>query len=717
MRPFFAGCPKGLEELLRAELEALGAMQLKQTIAGVNFEASWPDVYRMLIHSRLAGRLLTPIRRFPAPDPETLYTGARALAWDEHLDVDTSFAIDATVSRSAMNHSKFAALKLKDAVVDFFRDTTGKRPDVNRDYPDVRINLHIFRDEATVSIDLGGGSLHERGYRKQTGAAPLKENLAAAILIRAGWPQIAAQGGSLVDPMCGSGTFLIEGLMMAADIAPNLKRDYFGIQGWKQFDGELWQQTQNEAEERARQGLAKLAEQGTIFAGFDTDNGVLQHARDNAATAGFAKLIQFGKRDVNRWQSGHSGGYPAGLVMVNPPYGERLGDLPELPKLYEDMGKTFVRAFKDWNASVITGNPNLAKQMGLRAVKKYKLYNGAIPCELLNFTISDERIIQKDEKQPLTKSAEMVANRLRKNQKALRKWLKAEAIEAYRLYDADLPEYNAAVDIFGDHVVVSEYAPPKNVDLAKSEARLLDLMRAVETVLEVPSERLTLKQRKKGRSTQNYGRMGGSGKLMPVREGQMSFLINPRDYLDVGLFNDHRPMRRRILETAGGKDFLNLFAYTGSVTVAAALGGARSTTTVDLSNTYLDWAEKNMAHNHIEVGVKHRVIRADVTHWIKEAAPEYDLIFLDPPTFSNSKNTSGTWDVQRDHVFMIKTAARLLRQGGLLYFSTNFRRFKLDNAAFETSGLKVTDITPETIPQDYARNPKIHLCFEVRWKV
>ncbi len=718
MEKFFATTPKGLEELLAQELTQLGALELKQTIAGVSFSATWPVAYRALLWSRLASRIFYPLKSFVANDQDELYSGLKAIDWSAHMTVETRFMVDAHVSDAAISHSRFAAQRSKDAIVDHFRERSGRRPDVDREAPDLRIGVHLRGERAQVSIDLAGLALSHRGYRRDAGEAPLRENLAAAILLRAGWPEVAAEGGALVDPMCGSGTLLIEGLMMAADVAPGNLRERFGIQGWARFDAALWAEARAEACARSEQGLDRLRAQKLAFAGFDQDKEVLEHARANAERAGFTGLIQWGARALGHWKPANARGWRPGLVVVNPPYGERLGDAGELPALYAELGRVLVQTFRGWRAAVFTGNPQLGKRMGLRAEKRYKLFNGALPCELLRFKVEEEWVVKHGGKPmaagALSEGANAFRNRLRKNLDGLAKWIAAEKIEAYRVYDADMPEYNVAIDRYGDVVIVSEYAPPADVELVRSEQRLADVLTVLPEVLGVARERIALKQRRRRKGEDRYDKLERRGELVEVREHGLRFLINPFDYLDVGLFNDHRPIRARIRELAKGKRFLNLFAYTGTATVAAAVGGARQTRTVDLSHTYLEWAEHNLELNGHRLGSAHEFERADCQAWLERARGSYDLIFLDPPTFSNSKSFEGNFEVQRDHVQLILETARLLAPDGLLLFSNNFRRFRIDDEALVDHGLEVVDISAATIPPDFARNARIHCCFEIR---
>ncbi len=647
-----------------------------------------------------------PLATFPAPDPEALYAAAVAIPWEEHLTAEGTLAVDAVVAASAISHSRYAALKVKDAVVDRFRELSGTRPSIDTERPDLRLNLYLFRDQATLAIDLSGESLHRRGYRIEGAAAPLKENLAAALLLRAGWPEIAAAGGALVDPLCGSGTLLLEGALLAADIAPGLSRESFGFLRWPGHDPVLWAELLGEARERRAAGLEQLP---PLF-GCDADPAALRAAQGNAERLGLAGRISLRRSELAQLTNPAPDG-PAGLVIANPPYGERLGEVAQLEGLYATLGERLREGFPGWKAAIFTGNPELGRAIGLRARRSHAFFNGPLKCQLLHFDLYAAAGPQAGAAaRPLSEGAQMVANRLRKNLRNLGRWARREGVSCYRLYDADLPEYAVAVDRYGDLVHVQEYAPPKSIDPHQAKVRLREALAAVRAVLEVPREKVFLKVRQQQKGKEQYRKLAASGEFHEVREGECRLLVNLRDYLDTGLFLDHRPTRQLLGELAAGRDFLNLFAYTGTATVHAALGGAASTTSVDLSRTYLDWARRNLELNGLS-GPRHRLLQDDCREWLKRETRRYGLIFLDPPTFSNSKRMDGTFDVQRDQVELLSAAAALLTDDGILIFSTNHRQFRLDQAAL--SGLVITDITRQTIPPDFARNQRIHRCWKI----
>jgi 23S rRNA (guanine2445-N2)-methyltransferase / 23S rRNA (guanine2069-N7)-methyltransferase len=719
---FFATAAKHLESLLAQELRDLGLADARETRAGARFSGTLADGYRACLWSRVASRVLLPLARFAADSPEALYAGVLEVPWEEHLAPAQTFAVHLDSVQSQISHSHFGALKAKDALVDRLRERTGSRPDVRPDHPDLQIHIYLHRDQATVSLDLSGESLHRRGYREQAVAAPLKENLAAAILLRAGWPEIAAAGGALLDPMCGSGTLPIEGALIAADIAPGLRRGYWGFLGWRQYDPAFWNELVAEAEERRAAGLERL---GPIR-GYDGDPRAVRAALANLERAGLSGRVHFERRELADAAPGRAGEH--GLVVVNPPYGERLGPspgprtpaaAPTLPSLYARLGTLLKERFVGWRAAVFTGRPELGKQMGLRALRMHTLYNGAIECRLLHFEVDPARFVS-DRPRPLPpaergEGAQMLANRLRKNTKALERWRRQHGIRCYRLYDADLPEYALAVDLYeGERlwVNVQEYAAPPSVDPKAARRRLREALGVIPEVLAIPQAQLFFKIRQPQRGKAQYERLGVSGRFHAVSENGLRFLVNFEDYLDTGLFLDHRETRRLLGELAAGRRFLNLFGYTGTASVYAAHGGALSTTTVDMSNTYLDWARRNLALNGF-AGPRHELIQADCLQWLEHArGRRYGLIFLDPPTFSTSKRMQGTLDVQRDHVALIRSALEHLEPDGTLIFSTNLRRFRMDTQAL--GDLSLTDITAATLPRDFARNPWVHACWRIQ---
>jgi 23S rRNA (guanine2445-N2)-methyltransferase / 23S rRNA (guanine2069-N7)-methyltransferase len=719
---FFATAARGLEPLLARELAGFGAVAVKEQGGGVAFAGELACAYRSCLGSRLASRILMPLVRFPLPAPDgtaALYEAARALDWPDLFDVATSFAIEVAGHSAVVTHTHYAGLKVKDAIADCFRAKTGQRPSVDTERPGLRVHLHLDKDHATLSLDLSGESLHRRGYRRAGAQAPLKENLAAAILLRSNWPALAAEGAPLLDPLCGSGTLVIEAALMAAGVAPGLQRERYGFESWLEHKPKLWRDIRAEAQARAEQGLAGPL---PTIKGQDLEAAAIRAAQDNAQRAGLARKVVFEQGDLVFARPPDS---QAGLVVTNPPYGERLGAEAEVIKIHSLLGATLKEHFGGWQAAVFTGRPDLGPRIGLRARDMYSMYNGPLPCKLLLFEVPGAA--PRD-----TVAGEDFANRLRKNLKHLSKWARRADVSCYRLYDADLPDYAVAVDLYeGDqrHLHVQEYAAPKTIDPIKAEKRLRDALVHLQQTLEVPAANIHYKLRRSQRPDTQYRKQAETGRFLEVVEHGCRLRVNLDDYLDSGLFLDHRPLRRRIQQEARGKRFLNLFCYTGSATVHAARGGAAQTVSVDLSNTYLDWAEKNLRLNGARPELfdhpppasrlpPHSLLRADCLQWLEaqaasRAAPQFDLILCDPPTFSNSKRMEEEFDIQRDHANLIRQCAQLLAPGGVLYFSNNRRGFKLDLAALE--GLQVEDITAQTLDEDFRRlpPPPPHRCWRI----
>lgn len=696
MNFLFASTARGLEELLKTELEALGASQCKVAQGGVYFQADDRVMYQSLLWSRLASRILLPLNDFDVYSDLDLYLGVQAIDWSEIFDVNDTFVVHFTGTNEEIRNSQYGALKVKDAIVDSFVRKLDQRPNVARQEADIRINVYLNKERASVALDLSGDSLHIRGYRDLAGQAPLKETLAAAIISRSGWQK----NTPMVDPMCGSGTLLIEAAMIAADRAPGLYRQHWGFNAWLKHNPELWREVVTEAQVRFRQGLKDTTSR---FYGFDIDKRVLDMARANARRAGLQDLITFNHGDAAALENPVKTDIK-GTIISNPPYGERLESEPALIALHSQFGRIVKARFPGWRLSIFSASPELLSCLQLRSEREFKAKNGPLDCVQKNYQLAETP------SETIAEISPDFANRLRKNQKKLAKWAKQQGVDCYRLYDADLPEYNVAVDIYGDKVVIQEYAPPKTVDERKARQRLFDVITATMNVLELTSNQLVLKTRQRQKGKQQYEKLAQKDDFFLVNEYNAKLLVNLTDYLDTGLFLDHRIARRMLGEMSRGKDFLNLFCYTGTATVHAGLGGAKSTTSVDMSRTYLEWAEKNLQANQL-TGRQHRLMQADCLNWLANTDEQFDLIFIDPPTFSNSKRMDGTFDVQRDHVQLITHLKRMLRRGGTVMFSNNKRGFKMDLEALTELGLKVQEITAKTLSEDFARNRQIHNCW------
>jgi 23S rRNA (guanine2445-N2)-methyltransferase / 23S rRNA (guanine2069-N7)-methyltransferase len=718
---FVASSPRGFGDLLARELRALGAQEVRERALGVEFAGPLEVAYRACLESRVAARVFLVVADFDAPSDAQFYAALRAIDWRPHVDPARTLACDFTGKHPELTHTRFGALRLKDAICDQLRDATGARPDISTERPAVRVHAHANGPKVTVSLDLSGEGLHRRGYRTQAGEAPLRENLAAGILVRAGWEEKSRTAAEFLDPMCGSGTLVIEAAMIAADMAPNARRHYFGFLGWPGHDRATWERVKGAA-------LARERRPAMIIRGVDVDDRVLDAARDNAARAGLEGVVTFARGDLTAAAPASEG---KGLLATNPPYGVRLEDNDSARALMKQLGGVLRARFGGWDAAILAGSPDAGLELGLRAERVHTVWNGALECRLLRVQVSAQaekqlihsgRTARIDESLAESPGSKMFGNRVSKNLKQLEKWAQRERVSCYRVYDADMPEYSFAIDRYAEAdservwLYVQEYTAPKTINPDAVQRRRNEALAALPGVTGIPADRIHLRQRRKTSRGEQYEKLGEKAEFRLVEEGGLRFWVNFTDYLDTGLFLDHRITRQRLRDAATHKRFLNLFAYTGSATVYAAAGRARATTTVDMSATYLDWAQRNLAVNGLS-GSQHEFLQEDCIAWLKGAVVErrtYDLIFLDPPTFSNSKRMEDIHDVQRDHRALIDRCMALLAPGGKLVFSTNAQKFKLDA---EVGALyKVTDISRATLPKDFERNARIHQCFELESK-
>lgn len=717
MQKFFATCPKGLESLVFNELQSLNVHEVKETVAGVSFSGDYVTAMRVCLYSRYASRILLVLNTFNCEDDTDLYMGANGIAYESYFEPSKTIAVSFNGSNNSIRNTQYGALRVKDAVCDRFVACSLPRPDVQKKHPDVHIIATLKKGQVTVSLDLSGSAQFWREYNRSTGIAPLKENLAAAMVTRSGF----TGESNFVDPMCGSGTLLLEAASIATDTAPGIMRRDYGFKHLKGFDAEHWNSLLNEAHERSKVGREKARAKGLVIYGFDADPFVISRAQENIKHASFEEFIKVEHRPlkdlINPCTSLND--LPT-TVVTNPPYGERMGNFNELIILYTLLGQKLREQFNGGTAAVISTSAELLSCLHLATSKSYKLFNGALECQLRVFKLgldeqAKEQVISSQE--PISSSEVTVApdfaNRLKKNLKQLNKWAQREEISAYRVYDGDLPNYNAAIDRYNDFYVIQEYQAPATIKPYVAKQRLLDLIAATIAVTQVPGEQVIVKSREKQKGDSQYvKREDATGDFLQVMEGDLYFKVNLSDYLDTGLFLDARPIRRIIRSLAANKTFLNLFAYTATASVAAAKGGALTTTSVDMSRTYLDWGVDNFKANSLDPS-KHNFVQADCLAWLsQDQAQKFDLIYIDPPTFSNSKRMEKSFDVQRDHLLMLGNLTRHLNDQGTVIFCTNKRGFKLDPLVSEY-GFTIEDITKQTFDQDFKRDLQLHSCFKL----
>lgn len=709
--------PKGIEGLLADELRGLGLAVQKTNPRGVFLEVSLEELHRLRLWSRLANRIFVILGVSRDANRTALHHAAEKIEWQRYLQPGYTIWISGQGNYGDLKHSGFAAQVVKDGLQDWCRRSGTALPEVREQDKTHRIHVSIGK-ETYILLDVLGQSLHQRGYRIEGGAAPLKENLAAALLMRAGWP---GEQSVFLDPMCGSGTLLIEAAQMALDQAPGLQTSFRSpVDPCIQNDA-LCEQLYNDALARQRAGESRW---NRLIVGSDQSPEALAIATRNIARAGLNRFISVRTEDATKALPPNN---QPGLVVTNPPYGERLGQKTELFGLYRALGEHWRKHFGGWRIGVFTSQEDLARGMGLSPDKVYRLANGPLDAQLALYSIhglEDKRKHQQEVAERLaqqsdspvaepewSEQAQMLVNRLKKNLKKRKPWAEKAGLEAWRLYDADMPEYAVAIDLYGDHALVQEYAPPKSVDPQKAEARLKDVMAVVPYVLGIPRKRIALKQRKRQKGKAQYVKLSEQRQEFPVVENGVRLLVNLEDYLDTGLFLDHRPTRHYIQQHAHHQRFLNLFCYTGAATVHACAGGARETCSVDLSQTYLDWAQRNLTLNGFSAKTN-RIVRANVMEWLAAEKSLFDLVFVDPPTFSNSKRMEGVFDVQRDHVALLDLAMSRLSAKGLLIFSTNFRKFALDESLAQC--YQIEEVTARSIPEDFGKDSRIHRCWHIR---
>lgn len=686
----------GLAELLAAELAELSLKVTLEGQAAVNVEASIEDALRICLYSRLAERVLWRVAAADVPASKAAVSLAENFHWERHLAVADAVHVEVETTRQVTTNRLVLSRE--------FIAAAPQRLNLSSTAENA-LTLHLFvaEERAELSIDLSGMSLQRRGYRLAGGKAPLRETLAAAMLRAAGW-----QGDQpLLDPFCGSGTILIEAAMQARRMPPGLERRFYGFMQWADCDADIWPRLCREA----RAQIRPLPE-GVSLKGFDADASSLRFAHANAERAGVADCIHFERRELGAMRARDLSG--RGAIVTNPPWGERLDNEEIAGWLHAALGQTITELAPDWSVTLLGARVAVLDRCGMQLLDQVTLLNGAeknwirrylptrrVPAEVLQAGAASFEVEEE---------AQALVNRLRKNGRQLKSWLKQTQVQCYRLYDRDLPQFNFIIDVYGDRVLMQEQKAPKTVDEDKVRARRKLALSAVRSSLGCHREQLFVRTRERQKGNQQYRKLAATGRYHIVREGAARLLVNFQDYHDSGLFLDHRPIRLRIAREAAGKRFLNLFAYTGSVSVHAALGGARMSVTVDASKRYLDWAANNLAVNGFSTQ-NHQLVCADVRRWIADNHDQFDIIFCDPPTFSNSKSRDD-FVVQRDHGAMIRSLMKALTPDGVLYFSCNFRDFKLDETLLD--GFQVEDISQATLDRDFARHPDIHYCFAIR---
>ena len=610
--------------------------------------------------------------------------------------------------------------------------------------------------------------------------AALACSLAAGMLAACGWSELGERGSAFVDPACRDGIVLVEAASAACDLAPGLHRDKWGFTGWAQFDSLAWDDLVDEAHERFEACVGRLVGPDALdapqsappdlervrFAGVTTSSPMITRARAHVRNAGLRQVVSVELGDASNVAdmvkrvlrvakrypvSSENAGKAAPCVVASAIDARSRADSVAYVRADEaaymaacsaackilaatDGAGSLAPAFEASRFAVV-GAEDVSSRFGSAPIERIVAGRGRIETQIevfagapaggITIEIADLAGGAPHRVEVLEQSSDQFAARLRKVFKERRKWAARAGVSCYRVYDSDLPDYAVAVDVYagaGDargntYLHIAEYAPPASVDPERARRRFSDVLSIAPIVCGVRPDHVFSKTRIREKGGSQYRNAGHRAYATTIEENGYRFEVDLAGRLDTGLFLDHRLTRELIGEKADGARFLNLFAYTGTGTVYAAGGGATSTTTVDLSQTYLDWARRNMIANGFR-GAAHTFERADVVRWVTDArrsGKRYDLVFVDPPTFSNSKAMGKrTWDVQRDHVELLIGVSRLLAEGGEAIFSCNLRSFKPYVDELEKYGVEIEDISSSTIPEDFARTPKIHKCYLVR---
>ena len=758
---FFASCLAGLEQALASELKALGVRRARPLGGGVAFFGSAADAMKACLWSRVASRIMLVVGRVNAGDADLLYAGAYNLPWEEILAQDATMAVRAHGTNDQLRNSRFTALKVKDAIADRMRTKCDARPTVDTVAPRASIDVRVHERRATISLDFSGEALNRRSYLtvEDGDDAALECSFAAGALALAGWQQRAQAGASFVDPTCGDGIMLVEAAAIAADCAPGLLRQRWGFYGWAGFEELTWESIVEEADARFETGLAALAGEQALnvspserpdlsrvrIAGSSASSAAISRARDHVRRAGLRQAVsveladadtvgELVKRVERVARKATRGADFAGSFIASNLDSQGKGSARARMQADEATFMAACKASSPGSLFAVLGAQGLDERFaGVektrlrigrgRVETSFDIYEG-VPEAAFVVEVPDLNGGAPRKVEVLEQASEQFASRLRKVFKERRKWAAREGVSCYRIYDSDLPDYAVAIDVYegaGDargntYLHISEYAAPSSVDPVKAHNRFEDALALAPVVCGVRPDHVFSKMRVREKGGSQYRNAGNRSYVTTVKENGYLFEVDLAGRLDTGLFLDHRDTRVLVGERARDARFLNLFAYTGTASVYAAGGGATSTVTVDLSQTYLDWAQRNMVANGFS-GAVHKFEKADVMRWITDArrsGKRFDLIFVDPPTFSNSKAMGRrTWDVQRDHVELLIGVTHLLSEEGQAIFSCNLRSFKPYIDELEKYGVCIEDISASTIPVDFARTPKIHKCFVV----
>ena len=724
----FCRCAAGFEGILAEELVRLGMRRVRAQVGGVCCFGTQAMAYRACLWSRVATRVQLVLARVGCADQDELYRGVLDIPWEGQVLRGATIAVSAHGTNEALRNTAFTALKVKDAICDRLRTVWGARPDVDPKDPDLSVNVAIHPKKATVYLNLSGPSLHMRGYRLEgvQSEAPLKETLAASLLMVAGWHQSVEAGHALVDPMCGSGTLAIEAALMLANVAPGTLRTRWGFDGWAKHDAGIWESVCRAA------GEARVADppHGLIVAG-DIDPEVVELARANALRAGVLDLIDSYVDDaanLRRHLRGVTRRAASGVLVVNPPYGERLGSASELPAVRAALSSAVDALPLGWGLALISPDEGIETALGRTPETTLDCYNGPIEVSIRTFDL-DRMEPRRTQVVSLTgktipvrvaqEQSAQFASRLRKVARERLRWARREGVTCLRLFDADLPDYAFSLDLYegeadgksGRLAIIEEYARPSSLDRHLAGRRLTDAQAIAAAILDLDEADVIVV---------SAGKRSSHQKVRPtlpltVHEGDLVYPIDLLAHPDSGLPLDMRGLRGHVAQIARGGRVACIGGMSCAVAVAAASCGARS---VAVQEAFRD-RKQMLEHMFAVNGLDARRLRIDLTDawsWLEgetHARHGYDLVCMAPPrTFTGAKGFS--FEFGRDHVSLVRKAMKVVDDSGALILAFRGPGVELDRKGIEGVGLVVEDLTASVAQPDFTRSRTPLFCYRIR---
>ncbi|CAL4323877.1 bifunctional 23S rRNA (guanine(2069)-N(7))-methyltransferase RlmK/23S rRNA (guanine(2445)-N(2))-methyltransferase RlmL [Buchnera aphidicola] len=688
MNYLFASTFFGCEKLLEKELFLLGAKNLKIITGGIYYEGTDVTLYNSLLWSRIATKVFLCIKKFTIKNNNDLYIHIRKINWTKILNSEKNFSVVCKNINNNTQKNLLMSLKIKNIIFNQFYQKYYTCPKVNLINPDLLVVLFSVENMIHIMLDLSGDALYKRGYRLFSKNTTIQENLSAAIILTSGWKKNIP----LIDPMCGSGTLVIEAAMISSDKAPGLDRKKWGFQSWKGYRKNIWEKVLKEAQERFKIGIKNCFKNYHI--GYDYDSNIIQIAQKNAIKANLETIINFSTCNLNNLKNPYNE-KNHGIIISHPPCESKNNTESNLISLYVQLGFISKKYFKNWKLAILSSSKFLLSFLQMQSYEKIFFKNSSLEYILKKYKIFSNICNDRD-------FIEDYKNRLKKNIIELKKWTDYKEIECFRIYDADLPNYKIIIDVYKEWIVIQEYQAPKIINYKKAHKRLCNAIFYSKEILSISINNIVIKVRKKQKNNQQYQKLFEKNTFFIVKEYHTKLLVNLVDYLDTGLFLENRLVRKLLGEMSKGKDFLNLFAYTGTASVYAGLGNAKSTTTIDISKTYIKWSIRNMSINNL-IGNKHYFIQKDCLKWIISTNKKFDLIFFNPPNFSNSKRMDKCFELKRDYINILINLKKILRKNGNIIFSSSVNNFEINYNDIKNINLHAKKITNLVKSKDFSK--------------